>query len=77
MMSSHLAMPRQGHMAEVLSIFAHLSKYHSTELVFDSSNPVVDKLAFEQRNWTSIEFSSVQGKEEIPTNMPESRDIGF
>ena len=77
MMSSHLAMPREGHMAEVLRIFAHLRKYHNTELVFDPSDPVVDKLAFEQRDCTSSEFSHVQGKEEIPTNMPESRGIGF
>ena len=77
MMSSHLAMPREGHMAEVLRIFEHLRKYHNTELVFDPSDPVVDKLAFEQRDWTSSEFGHVQGKEEIPTNMPESRGIGF
>ena len=77
MMSSHLAMPREGHMAEVLRIFAHLRKYHNTELVFDPSDPVVDELAFEQRDWTSSEFGHVQGKEEIPTNMPESRGIGF
>eukprot|EP00957_Ditylum_brightwellii_P142954 10892383-Ditylum_brightwellii.AAC.1 len=66
-------MPRQGHMAEVLRIFAHLRKYNSTELVFDPSVPVVDELAFEQRDWTSNEFGHVQGKEEIPSNMPESR----
>ena len=64
-------------MAEVLRIFAHLRKYHNTELVFDPSNPVVDKLAFEQRDWTSSEFGHVQGKKEITSNMPESRGIGF
>eukprot|EP00957_Ditylum_brightwellii_P125805 9590661-Ditylum_brightwellii.AAC.1 len=62
MMSSHLAMPRQGHMAEILMIFAHLRKYHNTELAFDPSNPVVDGLTFEQRDWTSSEFSHVQGR---------------
>eukprot|EP00957_Ditylum_brightwellii_P013763 1037576-Ditylum_brightwellii.AAC.1 len=69
-MSSHLAMPREGHMEEVLRIFAHLRKYHNIELVFDPSNPVGDELAFKQRDWTSSEFGHVQGKEEIPTNMP-------
>eukprot|EP00957_Ditylum_brightwellii_P126025 9607733-Ditylum_brightwellii.AAC.1 len=76
-MSSHLAMPREEHMAEVLRIFAHLRKYHNTELVFDQSNPVVNKLAFEQRDWALNEFGHVQGKEEILNNMPESRGIGF
>eukprot|EP00957_Ditylum_brightwellii_P154491 11757039-Ditylum_brightwellii.AAC.1 len=64
-------------MAEVLRIFAHLRKYHITKLVFETSDPVVDKLAFEQRDWTSSEFLHVQGKEEVPSNMPESRDIQF
>eukprot|EP00957_Ditylum_brightwellii_P118623 9047986-Ditylum_brightwellii.AAC.1 len=44
MMSSHLAMPREGYMAEVLRVFAHLRKYHNIELVFDPRNPVVDEL---------------------------------
>eukprot|EP00957_Ditylum_brightwellii_P036679 2778131-Ditylum_brightwellii.AAC.1 len=70
-------MPREGHMAEVLRIFAHLRENHNTELVFDSSNHIVDELVFEQRDWTSSEFSRVQGKEEILTDMPESRGIGF
>eukprot|EP00957_Ditylum_brightwellii_P005639 430787-Ditylum_brightwellii.AAC.1 len=70
-------MPREGHMAEVLRIFAHLRKYHNTELVFDLSDTVVDGLAFEQRDLTSSEFGHVQGKEEIPNNMSESRSIGF
>ena len=77
MMSSHLAMPREGHMAEVLRIFGHLKKYHNTELVFDPSDPCVDELAFEQMDWTSSEFGHLQGKEEVPTNMPESRGVGF
>ena len=32
---------------------------------------------FEQRDWTSSEFGTVQGKEEIPPNMPEPRGQGF
>eukprot|EP00957_Ditylum_brightwellii_P177812 13544530-Ditylum_brightwellii.AAC.1 len=75
MMSSHLVMPREGHMVEVLRIFAHQRKYHNTVLVFDPSGPVVDELAFEQRDLTSGEFGHAQGKEEISTNMPESRGI--
>eukprot|EP00957_Ditylum_brightwellii_P201933 15327869-Ditylum_brightwellii.AAC.1 len=48
LMSSHLVMPREGHMIEVLRIFAHIRKYHNTELVFDPHEPAVDELAFEQ-----------------------------
>ena len=43
MMSSHLAMPRKGHLDQVLHIFAYLRKYHNTELVNDPSDPVVEQ----------------------------------
>ena len=77
MMSSHLAMPRKGHLNQVLHIFAYLRKYHNTELLYDPSDPVVEHDVFERRDWTSSEFGSVQGKEEIPSNMPEPRGLGF
>ena len=77
MMSSHLAMPRKGHLNQVLHIFAYLCKYHNTELVYDPSDPVVEQDIFERRDWTSSEFGSVQGKEEVPPNMPEPRGLGF
>ena len=38
MMSSHLALPREGHLEQVLHIFAYLKKYHNTELVYDPSD---------------------------------------
>ena len=77
MMLSHLAMPRKGHLDQVLHIFAYLRKYHNTELVYDPSDPVVEQDAFERRDWASSEIGSVQGKEEIPSNMPELRGLGF
>jgi hypothetical protein len=43
MTSSHLALPREGHLAQVLHIFAYLKKYHNTEMVFDPSDPVIDQ----------------------------------
>ena len=77
MMSSHLAMPRKGHLDQVRHIFAYLRKYHNTELVYDLSDPVVEQDVFKRRDWASSEFGSVQGKEEIPSNMPEPRGLGF
>ena len=47
MMSSHLALPRKGHLEQILHIFAYLKKYHNTELVYDPSDPVVDENDFE------------------------------
>ena len=77
MMSSHLAMPRKGHLDQVLHIFAYLRKYDNTELVYDPSDPVVEQGVFERRDWTSSEFGAVRGKEEVPPNMPEPRGLGL
>ena len=73
MMSSHLALPREGHLEQVLHIFAYLKKYHNTELVYDPSDPVVDENDFKRRDWASPEFGHVEGKKEFPAKMPEPR----
>ena len=75
-MSSHLALPRQGHLEQVLHIFSHLKKYHNTEMVFDPSDPVIDEALFEKHDWASIEHRGPL-REELPTNMPEPRGLGF
>ena len=77
MMSSHLALPREGHLEQVLHIFAYLKKYHITELVYDPCDPVVDESGFERSDWASSEFGHVEGKEEFPAKMPEPRGHGF
>ena len=77
MMSSQLAMPREGHLQQVFHIFAHLKKYHNTELVYDPSDPVIDESDYEAKDWASSEFGHLEGKEEIPPKMPEPRGFGF
>ena len=77
MMSSHLALPREGHLEQVLLIFAYLKKCHNTELVYDPSDPVVDENDFKRRDWASSEFGHVEGKEEFSANMPEPSGHGF
>ena len=62
MMSSHLALPREGHLEQGLHIFAYLKKYHKTELVYDPSDPVVDENDFETRDWASSNLATWKGK---------------
>ena len=76
MMSSHLALPRQGHLWEVLHIFAYLKKYHNTEMVYDPSDPVIDESLFEKKDWASSEFGS-ELQETLPANMPKPRGMGL
>ena len=53
MMSSHMAMPRQRYLDQVLHVFGHLRKYHNAEMVFDPSDPVIDAAKFEKQDWAS------------------------
>ena len=76
MLSSHMAMPRQGHLDQVFHMFAYLKKYHNSCLVFDPTEPDLDMSEFERQDWTSSEFGHVDGVEEIPPNMPKPRGVG-
>ena len=77
MMSAHLALPRNGHLDQVLQIFGYLKKYHNTELVYDQSEPDIELPKFERRDWTASEFGHVVGKEETPNDIPEPSGMGF
>ena len=77
MMSSHMAMPREGHLSEALHIFSYLRKYHNAEMVFYPSDPDINESKYERKDWTSSEFGHIGGKEELPKNMPEPRGLGF
>ena len=76
MMSSHLALPREGHLEQVLHIFKYLEKYHNTEMVFDPADPEIDEGAFERKDWASSEFGATLS-EVLPGNMPQPRGMGF
>ena len=68
MMSSHLVLPREGHLEQLYHIFAYLKKYHNSEMVFDPSDPVIDEDLFRWQDWTTSEFGLVT-EEEVPENM--------
>ena len=76
MMSSHLALPREGHLLRVYHIFAYLKKHHNAELVFDPTDPVIDMSLFERKDWTTSEMSQCL-KEVLPENLPRARGLGF
>ena len=76
MMSSHLALPREGHLEQVLHIFAYLKKYHNGTLVYDPTEPVIDQDKFVQQDWTSSGFCD-DVTEAMSANMPEPIGKGF
>ena len=69
MMSSHLALSREGHLDQVFHIFAYLKKHHNTRLVFEPFYPEIDPNTFEHHDWTKF-YGNV--KEVLPQNMPKT-----
>ena len=75
MMSTHMALPREGHLSQLFHIFAYLKKNHNSELVFDPSDREVDYEAFSHQEWEASEFGELE--EELPLNAPKPRGMGF
>ena len=74
MLSSHIAMPREGHLQQVFHIFSYLKSHHNARLVFDPSYPDMDFSKFEKHGW-EIHYDKV--KEDIPLNAPQSLGLEF
>ena len=67
MLSSYLALPREGHLEQVYNIFAYLKQHHNSRIVFDPSYPHIDPSIFPEYDWSSF-YGKL--KEEIPEDMP-------
>jgi hypothetical protein len=76
LLSSHLALPRQGHLKQLFHIFGYLKRNHNAEMVFDPSDPVIDESLFECKDWSTSAYG-LEGAKEMPPNMPEARGLGF
>lgn len=70
MLSSHLALPREGHLDAVLHIFAYLDHKHNSRMVFDPTYPEIDMSNFKECDWKHF-YGDV--KEAIPLNAPDPR----
>jgi hypothetical protein len=77
MMSSHLVLPSEGLLEQVFHIFAHLKKYHNTEVANDPNDPVIDEAQLDVKDWVSSELGPLDGVEELPPSMPEPRGQGI
>ena len=79
MLSSHLVLPREGHLQELFHVFAYLKKHMNSEMVFDPSEPEIDLNAFPKQDWSYSIYSSPgeEAKELLPPNMPAPLGKGF
>ena len=68
-MSSHLCMPREGHLEKVFGIFSYLEKHKKSNMVFDPTPVNLDETAFHRTDWSNSIYGDVS--EELPPNAPE------
>ncbi len=68
MLSSYLALPREGHLETALHIMGYLQKKHNSRLVFDLTYPEINESDFPDYDWTEF-YGDV--KEAIPPDRPE------
>ena len=70
LLSSHLALPRKGHLEQVYHIFGYLKTHPKRRLYMDPDHPNIDENRFVQYDWTEIYRYA---EELIPPNLPEPR----
>ena len=56
MLSSHLALPREGKLQQLFHMFAYLKRNQNSEMIFDPSDPVIDEYLFHRKGWMESEF---------------------
>ena len=69
-MSTHLAMPRIGHLQELFHMFGYLKDNPKRKLVFNPDHPMVSERQFKRYDWHDF-YRGVKGA--IPGDMPTPR----
>ena len=69
-MSSHLALPRIGHLQAVYHIFGYLKQVPKRKLYFDPVSSLINEDRFRKFDW---EYFYCDSKEAIPDDMPNLR----
>jgi hypothetical protein len=67
MLSTHLCLPCEGHLASFFHVFTYLGLHHNARVVFDPTCPYVDMGTFTKTDWKSM-YGDV--KEMIPSDSP-------
>ena len=72
LMSKHLALPREGHLEQVLNIMGYLKSHKKMRMLYDCGCPRVNERWFTNYDWFDFYRNA---KEAIPPNMPEARGL--
>ena len=68
LMSDHLALPRIGHIEQVIHMFGYLKLHPKRKIVFDAAHPIIDERIFKKYDWYDFYRGA---KEAIPFDCPE------
>ena len=68
LLSSHIALPREGHQEASVHVMMHIVQRYNSRLVYDPSYPEIDHSVFKEFDWSEF-YRDV--KEAIPMNAPK------
>jgi hypothetical protein len=57
-------------------MFAYLKSHHNAEVIFNPTEPYIDKSLCDCKDWSTSEMSG-KGTKELPADMPMARGQGF
>ena len=60
LMSTHMALPRIGHLEQVIHMFGNLKLHPKRKIAFDAVCPSIDERRFKKYNWYN--FTAAQEK---------------
>jgi hypothetical protein len=70
LMSTYMAMPREGHLQQIYRIFGYLKSHPKRKLAFDPQHPRINELRFKQYDWHDFYRDATEA---IPGDMPVAR----
>ena len=68
LLSSHAALPREGHLEGAVHVMAHIDQRYNSRLLYDPSYLEIDHSVFKECYWSKF---CRDAKEEVPVNAPE------
>jgi hypothetical protein len=70
LMSTHMAMPREGHLQQLYRMFGYLKLYPKRKLAFDFQHPIISERMFKTYDWYDFYRDATEA---IPNDMPIPR----
>ena len=70
LMSTYMAMPREGHLQQLYRMFGYLKAYPKRKIAFDFQHPKISERMFKEYDWCDFYRDATEA---IPSDMPKPR----